>query len=110
MKMNSDKRTETSEVSILEIETEGLSQSQIVRKRFFHHRGAIISMFILLILVIGVFTSLESKIFGIRIPGWWKFSIEDLPELELGVCADGRRRRRRDGLRAAHCSDWSDKS
>jgi peptide/nickel transport system permease protein len=80
---------EVTEISLLDRETEGLSQGQIVRKRFFRHRGAIVSMVVLSTLIAIVYSALELRIFGIRIPGWWKYTIEDLPPLELGVCKDG---------------------
>ena len=35
------------EISIEQKETEGLSQGQIVRRRFFRHRGALISMIVI---------------------------------------------------------------
>ena len=80
---------EVTEISLLDRETEGLSQGQIVRKRFFRHRGAIVSMVVLSTLIAIVYSALELRIFGIRFPGWWKYTIEDLPPLELGVCKDG---------------------
>ncbi|MDR2566827.1 MAG: ABC transporter permease [Bifidobacteriaceae bacterium] len=49
---------------------EGLSQGQIVRRRFLRHRGAIIAMAVLALLVILVATSIG---WG-PIPGWWKHS------------------------------------
>jgi len=44
------------EISIEQKETEGLSQGQIVRRRFFRHRGALISMIVLAFIVILAFT------------------------------------------------------
>ena len=38
-------------------EVEGLSQGQIVRKRFFRHRGALVSMVVLALIIITAFTS-----------------------------------------------------
>lgn len=77
------------ESSIINKETEGLSQGQIVRTRFFRHKGAMISIVFLLTIIVFVYSSLKMKIFGITYPGWWKYTIEDLPPLELGVCKDG---------------------
>ncbi|MDR3360047.1 MAG: ABC transporter permease, partial [Bifidobacteriaceae bacterium] len=48
--------------------TEGLSQGQIVRRRFWRHRGAIVAMITLAALVVLVTTSIG---WG-PIPGWWK--------------------------------------
>ncbi|MCL1897366.1 MAG: ABC transporter permease [Micrococcales bacterium] len=48
---------------------EGLSQGQIVRKRFFRHRGAVISM-----AVLGAVLALATTSIGWGpIPGWWKW-------------------------------------
>jgi ABC-type dipeptide/oligopeptide/nickel transport system permease subunit len=59
-------------------EVEGLSQGQIVRRRFFRHRGALISMFVLAFIVILAFSSvgLRFSIFdiAIRTPGWWQWN------------------------------------
>jgi peptide/nickel transport system permease protein len=77
------------ETSIINKETEGLSQGQIVRRRFLRHKGAMISIVFLTAIIIFVYSSLKMKIFGITYPGWWKYTIEDLPPLELGVCKDG---------------------
>ena len=68
-------------------EIEGLSQGQIVRKRFFRHRAAVISLFTIITIVVMAFTALDFRLFGIwRIPGWWKWTPEDLPELRFGDC------------------------
>jgi peptide/nickel transport system permease protein len=89
--MNNNKSVQEDEVeiSLIEKETQGLSQSQIVRKRFFRHRGAMVSIFVLASIIGLVYSALDAKYFGVRIPGWWKYSIEDLPELALGQCKDG---------------------
>ena len=70
-------------------ETEGLSQSQIVRSRFVRHKGAMTSVFVLSFLIIAVFTALETKIGSLRIPGWWRFSYDELLELRTEGCPDG---------------------
>ena len=68
-------------------EIEGLSQGQIVRKRFFRHRAAVISLFTIITIVVMAFTALDFRLFGIwRVPGWWKWTPEDLPELRFGDC------------------------
>ena len=79
---------EAGENAIANKETEGLSQGQIVRKRFFRHRAAVISLFSLTGIVIFVFTALDVKVGPIHIPGWWKYSTDDLPELRFGDCAN----------------------
>lgn len=50
-------------------EVEGLSQSQIVRRRFFRHRGAMAALFILIFIVLLAATSIG---WG-PIPGWWQW-------------------------------------
>ena len=57
------------EQAIANKETEGLSQSQIVIRRFIRHKAAMTSVFVLMFLIIAVFTALETKIGSIRIPG-----------------------------------------
>lgn len=72
-------------------ETEGLSQGEIVRRRFFRHKAAMISLFVISFIVVFVFTALDWRLFGkIKVPGWWKWSTEDLPELRYGtdICGD----------------------
>jgi ABC-type dipeptide/oligopeptide/nickel transport system permease subunit len=55
----------------------GLSQSQIVRRRFFRHKGAMIGLAVLIGIVLLAYTSL-----GIGpIPGWW--SSTGSPEREI---------------------------
>jgi len=68
-------------------EIEGLSQGQIVRKRFFRHRAAVVSLFTISSIVLIAFTAFDWKIFGtVKVPGWWKWTPEDLPELRYGDC------------------------
>lgn len=75
--------------SILNKETEGLSQGQIVRKRFFQHKAAMIAIFLLSSIVLFVFSALKLKIGPWTYPGWWKYTIEDLPDFVLDACKDG---------------------
>lgn len=68
-------------------EVEGLSQGQIVVRRFFRHRAAVIALITIFSIVIFVFSALDFRLFGIwRIQGWWKWTTEDLPELRFGDC------------------------
>lgn len=78
---------ETSDGDIFNKETEGLSQGQIIRKRFVRHRGAMVSLIVLLSLVTFVFSTLGFKIFGIGFGGWWKYKITDLPSLRTAGCS-----------------------
>ncbi|MEY4060950.1 MAG: hypothetical protein RIQ31_612, partial [Actinomycetota bacterium] len=80
-------------VDIANRETEGLSQGQIVRRRFVRHKAAMISLFSLLAMVLFVFSA-SGLHFGteknpVSITGWAKYSITDLPELEYKSCPDG---------------------
>jgi len=70
-------------------EVEGLSQGQIVRRRFFRHRAAVIALGVLASIIVFVMTALETKIGPIRIPGWWKWTVEDIPELRYEDCPGG---------------------
>ncbi len=60
---------ETVENAIELKDVEGLSQGQIVRRRFFRHRGAIAGLGALFLVALLAYTSIGA--FGI--PGWWKF-------------------------------------
>lgn len=63
----------------------GLSQGQIVRRRFFGHNAAVISMIVFALLVILVFSSQGIKLWGwINIPGWWHYSYSDTPAVVNG--------------------------
>ena len=48
-----------------------------------------ISIGVLSSVVILVFSALKAKIGPFTYPGWWKYTIEDLSELQLGACANG---------------------
>ncbi len=78
---------EVSGSDIFNKETEGLSQGQIVLKRFFRHRGAMVSLIVLFSLVTFVFSTLGFKILGIGYGGWWKYKITDLPALRTAGCS-----------------------
>ena len=67
------------EISIEQKETEGLSQGQIVRRRFFRHRAALISMIVLGFIILLAFTSVGVNLWGLRIPGWWQYSWDEIP-------------------------------
>jgi peptide/nickel transport system permease protein len=81
--------TDAAENAISNKETEGLSQRQIVLKRFKHHRAAMASVFILIFITVFVYTALNFKLGPWKIHGWWKYGISDLPELRYKDCANG---------------------
>ena len=64
-------------------EIEGLSQSQIVRRRFFRHRGAVVSMVVLTFIVVLAFSAVgfDFAVFGfaIKTPGWWQWTWTAIP-------------------------------
>ena len=77
------------ENAIANKEVEGLSQGQIVRRRFFRHRAAVIALITLTSIIVFVLSALDSKMGPIRIPGWWKWGVEDIPELRFEDCPGG---------------------
>ena len=88
-KKNQEVSVTSGEQAIMNKETEGLSQSQIVLRRFVRHKAAMTSVFVIFFLVITVFSALETKIGPIKIPGWWKYGYDEILELRLEGCPDG---------------------
>jgi len=77
---------DAAENAILNKEVEGLSQRQIVLARFFRHRAAMISIIVLAILVMIVFSAVDFSLGPITLHGWWKYSITDTPDLIVKGC------------------------
>ncbi len=69
-------------------EVEGLSQGQIVRRRFFRHKGAVISMIVLATIIIMAFSAVgfDFVVFelAIKTAGWWQWSWIDIPTPQNG--------------------------
>jgi peptide/nickel transport system permease protein len=65
-------------------EVEGLSQGTIVLRRFFRHRGAMISLTVLVIVIILALSSEGLDLLGINIPGWWKWRWTTLANITNG--------------------------
>lgn len=63
----------TENIDIALLDTAGLSQGQIVWKRFRQHKLAVISVFVLAFIVIFAFTSIGFDFFGLQVPGWWEW-------------------------------------
>jgi peptide/nickel transport system permease protein len=63
-------------------EIAGLSQGQIVRRRFFRHKGAVASMAVLTFVVILAFTSVGLSIGDWRVPGWWQWNWSQLAPVQ----------------------------
>ena len=71
---------ETVENAIELKDVEGLSQGQIVRRRFFRHRGAIVGLVVIALVAIIAYTSIGA--FGI--PGWWKWDYATPGDVQNG--------------------------
>jgi ABC-type dipeptide/oligopeptide/nickel transport system permease subunit len=75
---------ESNENAIALHETEGLSQGQIIRTRFFRHKPAVISLIGLILITIFVFSAsgihLGTPKKPITIPGWWPHTITELDD------------------------------
>ena len=69
-------------------EVEGLSQGQIVRRRFFRHRGAVVSMVVLAIIVVLAFSAVgfDFAVFdlAIKTAGWWQWTWTSIPTPQNG--------------------------
>ena len=52
----------------------GLSQGEIVRKRFFRHRGALVAMFVLAFVILLAFTSVGFQFGSWKTGGWWQYT------------------------------------
>ena len=63
-----------SENAIALIEVAGLSQGQIVRRRFFRHKGALVALFVLAFVVLLAFTSVGVQIGDWKPGGWWPYT------------------------------------
>ncbi len=65
-------------------EVAGLSQMQIVRRRFFRHKGAMVSLVVLAFIVLTSVTSIGAG----PIPGWWKWEHTDVVPTVAGRRTD----------------------
>lgn len=74
------------ENAIANKEVEGLSQGQIVFRRFLRHRAAVFSVFFLFGIMILVFSAVDSQFGPFKTNGWWRWSPEDIPDLRFGDC------------------------
>jgi peptide/nickel transport system permease protein len=74
-------QTDGGENAIANKEVEGLSQRQIVLRRFVRHRAAMISLFVLISVIVFVFTASEFHIGPIGWNGWWHYTTTDTPNL-----------------------------
>ncbi|MFM7030649.1 MAG: ABC transporter permease [Micrococcales bacterium] len=76
--------TEANENAIALHETEGLSQGQIIRRRFFRHKPAVISLIALIFITLFVYSAsgihLGTAKHPITIPGWWPHTITEIDD------------------------------
>jgi peptide/nickel transport system permease protein len=90
-KSKSSESIENSETGSKETQVMGLSQGQIIRRRFFQHKPAIAGLIFMIVFTIFVFSAsgihLGTDENKITIQGWWKYSHEEL--LPQGSCASG---------------------
>lgn len=64
-------------VDSLAMETQGLSQGQIVRRRFRHNSAAVVAVVVFFAIVVLAFTSIG---FG-PLPGWWQWGYNEQPQV-----------------------------
>ncbi len=90
-KKKSSAAAENNETGAQGMETLGLSQGQIIRKKFFQHKPAVIGLIFMIFFAIFVYSAsgihLGSGDARFTIKGWWKYSHEDI--LPPGSCNTG---------------------
>jgi ABC-type dipeptide/oligopeptide/nickel transport system permease subunit len=65
-------------------EVEGRSQGAIVLRRFFRHRGAMISLAVLVFMIVLSLSSEGLDLLGIHVHGWWRWTWTDLSNITNG--------------------------
>jgi peptide/nickel transport system permease protein len=75
--------------NIFDKETAGLSQGQIVRKRFVRHRAAMASVMALISIFLFVFSAIPTNFGPVSWEGWWKHNPTELLELRYEGCPEG---------------------
>ena len=90
-----EQTTEKNENEISLRETAGLSQGQIIFRRFVRHRAAMISLFSIVFIILFTYTAsgihLGSEKNPITVPGWWGHTIEeiDVAGANANLCENG---------------------
>jgi peptide/nickel transport system permease protein len=92
--LDKDSSSEKNENEIAGKETFGLSQRQIIIKRFVSHKAAMVSLVTLISTFILVYSAMGLKVgfgtFSFTIPGWWPYKITDIdPEGALASSCNG---------------------
>lgn len=62
-------------------EVEGLSQGQIVRRRFFRHTGAMIGLVVVILIALLAISSIGFTLGPVTLPGWWKYGYNQLNDV-----------------------------
>ena len=65
-------------------EVAGLSQGQIVRRRFFRHKGALVAMVVLTFIIVLAFTSVGVAFGDFKSGGWWQYTWNVAVAIENG--------------------------
>ena len=90
-KKTAAKPVEGNETGSANVETQGLSQGQIIRRRFFQHKPAVAGLIFMVVFAVFVYTAagihLGTDDFRITIPGWWPYTIYDVTPFT--GCASG---------------------
>lgn len=72
------------ENAIALMDVAGLSQGQIVRRRFFRHKGALAALFTLGFVILLAFTSVGIQLGDWKTGGWWQFTWSIAVDVENG--------------------------
>ncbi|QDZ14381.1 ABC transporter permease [Humibacter ginsenosidimutans] len=80
-----DLGTEHAENAIELKEVEGLSQGRIIFRRFLRHKGAMISLVVLVLVILLAFSSVGIDALGLHIHGWWKYNWTQINPLVNGT-------------------------
>ena len=90
----SELATEKNENEIANRDTVGLSQKQIILRRFIKHKAAMASLVVLISIIIFVFTASGLQIgkngSALNLRGWWPYLITDIdPEGAVAASCNG---------------------
>ncbi|CAB4680594.1 MAG: ABC transporter permease subunit [Actinobacteria bacterium] len=90
-KKNSANAELNSEVGVDAVQTQGLSQGQIIRRKFFAHKPAVAGLIFIILFIIFVYSAagihLGSDKDPITLHGWWKYAHTDT--ILTSDCASG---------------------
>lgn len=94
MNPESDIVLDKDENAIANRDIAGLSQRQIIIKRFISHKAAMVSLFTLVAIIVMVYSATGIRVgtanLGFTIPGWWPYSISDIdPEGAVASTCNG---------------------